>query len=132
MAEIDPDEMAIAPRVTFSEDTTVLTWDEIVYHQECGHPVSHLPDGSLSVCAKRKNHPGDIHEDFDGRTHDEWELNLGVMSLKEAVYVALRSAGDCWEGFPPPPNSPKFMVTKMIAIENQLMARIKQAGPSLD
>lgn len=49
-----------------AEDKTVIGWEGTNYYQACDEPVITQPDGSGSHCVKRKDHPGDIHEDFDG------------------------------------------------------------------
>lgn len=113
------------PGMFSSEDKTVLNWAGENYYLSCDAPVSHLPNGGMSHCTKRINHPGDIHEDFDGRTKDEWELNLGVLSLEEAVGVAVGAATTCWENLS---GAGVFQSERASAIAQQLHERIKQAG----
>lgn len=46
----------------------VISYQGENYFKACEEFVFDLPDGGQSFCVKRVNHPGDIHEDYDGRT----------------------------------------------------------------
>jgi hypothetical protein len=51
-------------------DKTVVNWEGRNYYQACGEPVvvvENTEDGHAGTsCVKRIDHPGDIHEDYDG------------------------------------------------------------------
>lgn len=49
-----------------SADETVVSWKGENYYKACDQPVVTNPDGSGTHCVKRVDHPGDIHEDYDG------------------------------------------------------------------
>jgi len=47
-------------------DETVINWQGANYYQACGITVTGDPDSETTSCVKRVDHPGDIHEDYDG------------------------------------------------------------------
>lgn len=47
-------------------DQTVINWGGNNYYKACDAPVVQNEDGSGTYCVKREEHPGDIHEDYDG------------------------------------------------------------------
>lgn len=53
------------------EDKRTINWEGENYYRGCGESVLTRPDGSSSTCVKRLDHPGDIHEDFDGHRKAE-------------------------------------------------------------
>lgn len=47
-------------------EKTFIGWEGDWYYRGCGEPVVTNEDGSGSHCVKRVDHPGDIHEDYNG------------------------------------------------------------------
>ena len=112
-----------------SNDAKVINWLGENYYKACDELVSRNLDGGNSYCVKRKDHPGDIHEDYDGRTRDALDLGLGTMSLSEAVGVALGAASSCWDNLG---RAGTFQSDRCGNISDQLMKRIRDAGPIYD
>jgi hypothetical protein len=117
------------PGMFASNDGKVLNWNGANYYRACGALVSRNLDGDSSCCVKREGHPGDIHEDYDGRTRDALDLQLGVMSLSEAVGVSLGAASSCWSNLT---RAGTFQSKRCEDIAKQLLERIRQAGPIYD
>lgn len=47
-------------------DKSVVNWEGRNYYQACDVLVTGSPEEGGTFCVKRVDHPGDIHEDFDG------------------------------------------------------------------
>lgn len=114
------------PGMFVRNDRSVINWMGENYYLACGAPVSRTDDGGCTSCVKPKNHPGEQHEDFEGRTKDEWNLQLGVLSLDAAVATAIGAASTCWEVLD---DTGEFLSDKAKDITEQLLERIHQAGP---
>lgn len=82
----------IGPECFASTDDTVISWKGVNYYQACDELVVAGPKGSSTHCVKRVDHPGDIHEDYDGfrKTDDKARM---------AVVVTLPLAVDTQIGF---------------------------------
>ena len=117
------------PGMFASNDGRVINWLGRNYYEACGELVSRNLDGGNSYCVRRKGHPGDIHEDYDGRTRDEMDLHLGTLSLREAVGVALGAASSCWSNLD---RAGEFQSSRCGDICDQLMRRIRDAQPIYD
>lgn len=53
-------------------DESVINWKGDNFYRSCDALVMEMPDGGATYCVKRADHPGDIHEDYDGvRKTDE-------------------------------------------------------------
>jgi hypothetical protein len=117
------------PGMFASADKLVINWDGEQYYKSCGAFVSKVGDGGESSCVKREGHPGTVHEDFDGRTKDEWDFGFGILSLEEAVGQAVGAASACWDNLE---GAGVFQSTRAKAIVEQLMDRIKMSWPADD
>jgi hypothetical protein len=45
----------------------VISYKGENYYRACDERVTTMADGGQSFCVKRVNHPGKIHEDYEGR-----------------------------------------------------------------
>lgn len=63
-----------------SGDHTVINWGGKNYYMACDEPVVENADGGGTFCVKRMDHPGDIHEDYDGirKTTDKGRMTVVV------------------------------------------------------
>lgn len=52
----------------------VISYKGENYYRACDAFVTDRPEGGQSFCVKRINHPGTIHEAYDGTTRDETVL----------------------------------------------------------
>lgn len=85
MAEMDDKDAILDVDNAFSNgDRTVINWEGENYYKACGEPVVANSDGSGSSCVKRQDHPGDIHEDYDGvRRSEKSGKMLMIVSFDE-------------------------------------------------
>lgn len=56
----------IGPECFASPAKDVISWKGENFYKACDEPVVTNADGSGTHCVKRQEHPGDIHEDYDG------------------------------------------------------------------
>lgn len=110
--------------VLASEDERILQYKGENYYKACGEFVSNLPDGGKSFCVKRKGHPTDTHEDFEGREKNDWDLGLTTMPWAEAIAFAMGAVIES-QNIP----DTTAIESRVRAIRKQLIARIQQAGP---
>lgn len=62
-------------------DQSIINWNGENYFQSCDEQVMDTPEFK-SHCVKRKDHPGDIHEDYDGnRKTDEKNKYIIVVAV---------------------------------------------------
>lgn len=61
-------------------DESVINWQGLNYYRACDETVVQNADGSSTHCVKRQDHPGDIHEDYDGvrKTDDKGRMTVVV------------------------------------------------------
>lgn len=57
----------LGPECFTNEEKTVIGYQGMNFYRSCDEFVSDLEDGGQSFCVKRIGHPGNEHEDFDGR-----------------------------------------------------------------
>lgn len=60
----------IGPQAFANKEETVINWKGENFYRACGVIVQVTRYGTTS-CVKRVDHPGEIHEDYDGNTKDE-------------------------------------------------------------
>lgn len=58
----------IGPGCFASSDLSVINLLGENYYKTCDVIVGDLPEGGVSYCTKRLDHPGILHEDYNGRT----------------------------------------------------------------
>lgn len=60
-------------------DKSVISWEGSNYYRACDEPVV-VSESGISGCVKRVDHPGDIHEDYDGvrKTDDKGRMTVVV------------------------------------------------------
>lgn len=56
-----------------NEAQTIMNWAGENFYKACGFPVVENEDGSGSSCVKRIDHPGIVHEDFEGKKRVDGE-----------------------------------------------------------
>lgn len=61
----------IGPQCFANAELTIISYKGMNFYRACDTLVAKLVSGGQSFCVKRVDHPGVIHEDFDGRTRDE-------------------------------------------------------------
>lgn len=71
MSEFTGNFVDLGPECFADVDAHVISWKGENYYKSCDEPVVTQPDGSGSHCVKRIDHPGDIHEDYDGNRKSE-------------------------------------------------------------
>lgn len=54
----------------YSEDHNVINVAGDNYYRACDEFVHESKNGTRSHCVKRKKHPGNVHEDYFGRTRE--------------------------------------------------------------
>lgn len=108
------------------------------YYRACDAFVANNDDGGQAFCVKRVNHPGHIHEAYDGRVRvafsksgdDEVkgiiDMDFKTKSLETAVYEAIGAASVCWENMS---GTGIFQEDRARDIAEQLLHRIMQAQP---
>lgn len=77
-------------------DEDVISWRGENYYKGCDIHVRDLPDGGQSFCVKRVNHPGNLHEDFDGAIKVDFPI-VGKSELEgptETELTELMNRGD--------------------------------------
>lgn len=75
-------------------DKSVISWEGSNYYRACDEPVV-SNEGGVSGCVKRVDHPGDVHEDFDGnrKTIDKGRMAVVVtFTLDGNTEVGFRNA----------------------------------------
>lgn len=61
----------IGPECFASVDDKVISWKGANFYKACDELVMENPLGGATHCVKRVDHPGDIHEDYDGNRRGE-------------------------------------------------------------
>jgi hypothetical protein len=87
-----PDFVDLGPELFADIEASVITWKGNNYYKACDEPVVTRPDGSGTHCVKRVEHPGDIHEDYDG-------IRKTIDKGRMTVVVTFPLASDTREGF---------------------------------
>lgn len=62
----------------FTTDGSVISYNGANYYRACGIGVRRRTDGTTSHCVRRSNHPGVLHEDYDG------DVSTGLDSDEES------------------------------------------------
>lgn len=70
----------IGPSCFASDDEKVINYLGNNYYRACDQVVANNAEGGVSFCVKREDHPGDIHEDYDGRTRQDGTGLCGALS----------------------------------------------------
>lgn len=118
-------------------DQTAFTNGDVIsykgenYYRACGVHVFDLDNGGKTSCVKRVGHPGNTHEDYEGRTIDFTEdekinYHFDEISIESAVNQALGAASTCWENMS---GTGVFNSNEALNISDQLLKRIRQMGP---
>lgn len=127
MVDIKPGVVPLDGAKLFADpDLLVINFEGENFYRACGEKVRHLEEGAMTTCVKRLGHVGDIHEDYDGRTRNDYDLKLGDKPLEQAVFETLGAVSACWEHIE---RAGIFDSTRAKNYGDQLMDRINQAGP---
>lgn len=68
------DFISIGPEAFANKELTVIAYKGENFYRACGVIVK-VTRYSTSHCVKRVDHPGEIHEDWDGNTKDESKVD---------------------------------------------------------
>lgn len=63
-----------------TEPEATLVFGGETYFLTCGHPVADI-EGFTTTCLKRREHPGKLHEDYDGRRRHELMGAVDVLEI---------------------------------------------------
>jgi hypothetical protein len=62
-----------------NEARTIINWKGENFYKACDRIVHEHADGTASYCVKRVDHPGTIHEDWDGQTLIDLDAVKGIV-----------------------------------------------------
>lgn len=111
---------------------TVISYKGENYYRACGVLVTQSPGNGTTSCVKRQDHPGTIHEDFDGKTVDDAAQRKRIFDwttatpIETAVGEAVGLASACWEKLE---NAGVFDSTRASQIVDELVEYFQSKGP---
>lgn len=117
----------VGPEAFIDTAETIINLKGENFYKACGYIVARNRDGSSS-CVKRVDHPGTIHEDYDGETIDSagFQIDFDNLDLDEAVGQAIGAASMCWSDIQ---DAGVFESDRAVIITKALIRRIRQAAP---
>lgn len=73
----------IGPECFTNTEKTVISYQGENYYKACGQLVANIPGGGQTFCVKRRDHMGDVHEDFRGEIRVNLKMDDEVAAIFE-------------------------------------------------